>query len=785
MMKLEPRRGTRLHRSISAWVAAAVCAALVLAAGSRLVVLSMRQYAAQAHTSAQLLADRAAQSIQSQLQALEHAAQERAALAANARPGEQLRSRLLSIAPRRESFWLTPDGAVLGADASDREAASVIAANAAAQGTNGAAVRLLGPVRQANRWLVAFRAPIGLPTADGNLVPQGWAVTYRDVNELLLDAQLDRTARAGYDFELSGFDPDSRATLALMTTSPTPLASGASAAITLAPQSAGPAGSSAWRIAIRPRAGWFPTTDLVVDVSLLILVTWLVALGVRDLMHQMTHLRSALDVSRERLQRTQRRLAQEVELRQRTQKTLDHAHHHDAFTGLPNRQYFIDQLDRALRDMRTRASTGIALMLIRVDRFKVITDTLGHTAGDELMLQITRLFEQTLSTYQHVTARWTEDELALLLIGVPDTQGILETAHALQQALRSPIELRRHRVAAVLTMGATHVESGLKRAEDVLREADIALSAARTPGQGGSSLVTYDGAMQAHLMQAVSLEADLQLALERDEFRLVFQPIVDLHGRHIVGVEALLRWAHPVEGLLRPDRFLRSAEEAGLIVPITRWIILTVCRLHREWQLRLPPTYDFYVSVNLSPSALLDPGLPDYVSQMLAATHAGPSSLKFELTESGLISNVSAARGALDQLRSMGIELMLDDFGTGYSSLSHLQLFPFDYIKIDGPFDNRRSQDPSSAALVRAMTQMATTLGLKTIAEIVETTAAVATLEEMGCDFAQGKVFCAPIDPDEVLQRLRAQVLVAIDDEEELSDSETMILPVLTETMIY
>ncbi|HEY7930167.1 MAG TPA: bifunctional diguanylate cyclase/phosphodiesterase, partial [Steroidobacteraceae bacterium] len=468
--------------------------------------------------------------------------------------------------------------------------------------------------------------------------------------------------------------------------------------------------------------------------------------------------------------------------------------------GLPNRRYFLDQVDRALREMRTRSGREIAALLISVGRYKVVTDTLGHTAGDELMVQITRLANQALAGQEFVLARWADDELALLVSAVHSAEGVLHIARLLQQALQTPIEIRRHRIMAATSMGATYVESGLQRAEEVLREADIALSSAKA--QGGSRLVSYSSAMQTHLMQQVSLEGDLQQALERQEFRLMFQPIVALSGRQIVGMEVLLRWLHPVEGLLRPERFLSSAEEAGLSVAITRWIIQRTCQIGRQWRSMLPADTQFYFSVNLSTAALLDPELSEYVRQALSRTEAAPAALKFEVTENSLISNVGAARQALDRLHALGVELMLDDFGTGYSSLSHLQLFPFDYIKIDGPFDSRgatthptlagahHGPDRGTAALVRAMTQMADALGLKTVAEIVETTSAVNSLQQFGCQFAQGNVFSPPVDADQAFQRLRARILephdaVAIQEPEpEEDDSATMILPVLPETMI-
>ena len=770
-----PRPGLRAalrsawQRLLSPWLAVTLAAAIVGLGGARLAVLSMQRHAQQARATTDTLATRAAQSLRAQLQDLQRSAVQRAQraadLPADAAPGAALAR--LSAAPG--SFWMLGDGTVVGALPVDRAAATDIAAEwrslAGSRPASGAP-EVLGPLRQGSQWVVAVRAPLPVAASTGS-APAGWAVIYRDLDTLLAGAGLVRAAHAGYDFELSQLDADTHREVQVT----------GSAVATMSDPLRVAVGD--WRLAMEPRAGWYPADDLVVDVSLVILLTWLVALGVRDTARHMSQLRSALAVSRRRLQNAQHRLAEEVELRQRMQRSFEHAHQHDTVTGLPNRHYLIDQLDRALRALRTRAHQPLALLLISVDRYKVITDTVGHTAGDELMVQITRLFDQALSGREHVLARWTEDELALLL-NVSGPEGIFEIANALQQTLLNPIELRRHRVAAATNVGATFVESGLQRAEEVLREADLALS--RAKAQGGSSLVTYSSAMQSHLMQAVSLEADLHSALERQEFKLVFQPIVDLRARNVVGVEVLLRWLHPVEGLLAPDRFLRFAEEAGLIVPITRWIIQRACQLGGEWRLRMPPESDFYLSINLSPAVLLDPGLTDYVRQVLHDTSTAPASLKFELTENGLINNVGAARHVLDRLHGMGIELMLDDFGTGYSSLSHLQLFPFDYIKIDGPMDSRLSAEQGSGSLLQAMAQMASTLGLRMIAEIVETTAALKALEQVGCEFAQGNVFCGPLEAEQVVRCLRKPMLEAVDEPEEEDElSKTMILPVLPE----
>ncbi len=780
---------TRAVRRVgSGWPAVIICSLLALLAGARLVSLSMQQHAAQARTAAQQLASRSAQALEEQLQQLYRLAEQRASQGPSALPAA---SSTEGAAPAAHQFFVLADGSVQGAPASERESVNAILAEANASVSGMSAQRLLGPIRDGSRWLVAARAPLrGSSLAPANAQP-AWAVVYQDLDVLLLGAQLDRAVREGYDFQLARFDAASARDLTVASSASAPLSDPVESAVplpaTVALASVGPnPRASGWTLALQPKVGWFPAEELIVDISLVLLVTWLLALGIRDATRHIQHLRTALAVSRKRLHHSQETLSHEIEQRQRLQRSFEHAHYHDSFTGLPNRHYFLGQLDRALRDMRTRSGYRIAVLLIAVDRYKVITDTLGHTAGDELMVQVTRLFDQVLGGHEHVLSRWADDELALLLADTNKVPTVGETAQALQQELQAAIVVRRHRVMIATSIGATLVDSGLARAEEVMREADVALSSARS--SGGSNLVTYSPAMQHQFMQIVSLEGDLHMALEREEFRLRYQPIVDLQAREIVGVEALLRWMHPLEGLLPPSRFLSFAEEAGLIVPITRWIIMRVCKLAAYWHGRLGPGREFFISINLSPAVLLDPELIEYVGGVLRDTGAQPKELKFELTENGLISNVGVARDVLDKLHSMGVELMLDDFGTGYSSLSHLQVFPFSYIKIDGPLRGRTGDEQTEGgelALVQAMAQMASTLGLKTIAELVETTAAVETLQQIGCQYAQGNAFCAPVDADQALQRLISNRLDPHDEpEEDLDSSPTLILPVLPEEAV-
>jgi diguanylate cyclase (GGDEF)-like protein len=460
------------------------------------------------------------------------------------------------------------------------------------------------------------------------------------------------------------------------------------------------------------------------------------------------------------------------------QKSFEHARYHDAFTGLPNRRYFMDQVDRALREVRGRRRHGVALAVIDIDRFSLIIETLGHAAGDELMVQAAQRFEQAVRGVESVLARLEGSQFALLMFDVLTNAAALKVTATLQDCLRAPFELRRHRLAIAASVGVSCVDSGLTRAEDLLREADIALAAAKkTEGQ---RMVAYSRALGGDAASLVSLEADLHLAIERNELRLVFQPIIDLRSGLAVGAEVLLRWQHPVEGTLTPDRFLPIAEESGLIVPITRWVISRAGRIAGDWRRRLDPGILFYLSVNLSASALRDPELGEHVRGTLTRAQLPASVLKFEITEGGLIENVAEARRILQRLHDMGIELMLDDFGTGYSSLNHLELFPFDFVKIDRPFVSRPGAEDANRGIMAAVVQIASSLGLKAIAEVIETQPVAEALQQMGCQYGQGYLFSMPVDSEEALQRIRSRspiTVIATRPPPLPDDSPTMILP--------
>ena len=787
-----------LHKKGAGWVFTLVVLAVVLSTGSRLIYLSAQHRAAVARPTAASVAAQLVAKIEPRLRQLADRAREAAAgklmptgalAAGNAKLPQ---SRAAAARPIGTVFRMTADDKVQQAPRNASQDASGLASEwASAESIRPApAAAVLGPVRLGSGWLLAVRAPVdadgSAQPADASAQPQGWAVAYADLDELTADGHLARLVDQGYDFELGQVEPRSARSRIFVSSGTDPLADTVSVRIRL-PAGYAPAVPGAYlQLALRPRAGWFPATDLASDIGLLVFLGWLLAFGVHDLSHALQRSRWALATSRRRFHTINRQLSTEMQQRLQLQETFDHARFHDAFTGLPNRRYFMDQLDRALRDVRTKRRTRLAVYIADIARFKLINDMLGHTAGDELMVQAARRFERVMATLECVLARWGGDQFAVLIFDIPSSQAARSTALGLLEELRAPFELRRHRLGVTAAIGLTTADSGQQRAEDVVREADIALSVAKR--RATEKIVAYSASMAGQTADLVSLEADLHVALEKRELRLLFQPIVNLRTYRMLGAEALLRWRHPVESTLAPEKFLRIAEDAGLMVPITRWVILRTCKVISQWRRRLPPEERFFISVNLAPSALRDPGLTEYIATLLKETQTPPWALKFELTEAALLSNVGAARETLERLHAMGIQLMLDDFGTGYSSLSHLQLFPFDFVKIERPFVNRTSGDQANTGMMSALVQMAGSLRLTPVAELIETEAAAHALQAMGCDFGQGYYFSEPLEAELALQRLQSRRPFEPRRETsetmemaplEIDDSPTLMLPPL------
>jgi diguanylate cyclase (GGDEF)-like protein len=714
---------------------------VVLTAGARLIYLSVLEHSARARATAETVLAASAKRVETSLQDVFGRAARTARSGAAASDPAQL---------DKQAFLMSADEGVLAAREAEAPIAKGIADEwkSAQTGRPTPAAAILGPMRLGSQWLIAARIPV----TPANSPAPAYAVAYTDLDTVIAGARLSRLAAQGYDFEVSQMEPRSAFPRTFVSSSSAQVPDTVTTRIALPADPAVP--GSYLRLAIRPRAGWFPSGLLESEIAVLVFLAWLFAFGTHDLTHALDRARSALATARRRLHASHQQLAEEIQKRLDLQESFEHARYHDMFTGLHNRRHFMDELDRSLREVRRRRLRRLAVIIVDISRLTLINHMLGHTAGDDLMVQVARRLEEITSSLDGSLARWSGDQFAVLLLDVDSADAALAVANRFQEQLRPPFHLRRYQLNVAATLGVTCIDSGQERAEDIVREADIALSVAKT--RETTQAVLYAPHMRGRSSGLVSLDADLHVALQKHQLRLLYQPIVDLSTRKMVGAEALLRWQHPVEGLLSPNRFLRSAEEAGLMAPITRWIVQTVTGVAAEWRRHLPANQKFYVSVNLSPSVLRDPGFGDYVAATLKQRTLPPSYLKFELTEMAL-GNVAGARECLERLHGMGIQLVLDDFGTGYSSLSNLQLFPFDLVKIDCPFVDRRGVFQSNMSMVAAMIQLASSLDLTTVAEIIDSEAAAAALKAMGCRYGQGYYFSPPLESAAAYEKLRGQ----------------------------
>jgi len=757
------------------WAPAAFVSALVAVGGARLIALSTQQRIAENREATADTAERTASSIEAELEGLAGRARREAARAVDVLGHSELHEWPESVASDEEGFWTASDGSIIPAayakdDAAAREALAR-EWQAGDRDSEATGLEWLAPVRHGSQWLVSARVPI--PISNGNDVDHaGWAVVYRSLEDMLLRTGIAELPEEGYEVAL-GQPAPGRDALRLLTGSPFAASRDHATGMIHLPDALRGAGTSPYMVlALRPRGGWYSAAILTAHIGLLLLLTSLLGVATHDLTHSQERWRAALALARQRLVATNRRLSEEIEERRRLQISFEHARFHDTFTGLPNRRYFMKRLDQTLRD-RGGHRRQIAVILVDLNRFKLVNDTLGQTAGDELMVQAARRFENKIGDdLGHVLARWSGDQFALLLFDVHSSDTAVTFAKLLSDALVPPFILRKHALSVAAHIGITCVDTELQRTEDVVREADVALSVAKQ--RDAAEPVIYEAALGADVVSTVSLEADLHVALEREQLRLLFQPIVDLAAGSVVGAEALLRWHHPVEGLLPPDRFLPIAEDARLIVPISRWVIRRACALGDEWRRLAQPDTGFYVSVNLAATVLDDPHLVQYVADVLRQTGLPAESLRFEITEGDLTRHVGAAREVLGALHDMGIRLVLDDFGTGHSSLSYLELFPIDCIKIDRPFVN--PADGSDSAVMRSVVQMASSLGLEAVAEKVETEAAVQALKRMGCKYGQGYLLGEPVESEHLLARLTGRALMPASPE-----AATLVQPGLTE----
>ena len=433
------------------------------------------------------------------------------------------------------------------------------------------------------------------------------------------------------------------------------------------------------------------------------------------------------------------------------EQQLRHRALHDPLTDLPNRILLLEQLDAAIGHASTAAA--VVLFLLDFDRFKVVNDSLGHAAGDHLLVHMAGQLRETVGE-QNLVARLGGDEFAIVASGIASPAVAETLAREVLAASRSTATITRQEIHTQVSIGVAFSDGSVPAAE-LLQHADMAMYAAKRAG--GDQFRLFDPAMFAETHERLVLEADLRRALESDELVLHYQPIIDLRHEHPIGLEALVRWQHPTRGLLGPQSFIPLAEETGLIGTVGAHVLRLACQQLRAWRDVYPAVGDMTISVNVSARQFRGGRLSRDIERALQETALPAAALMLELTESALMDDPDAALRMLTQLKNVGVGLAIDDFGTGYSSLSQLRHLPVDQLKIDRSFVGELGQEPRSTAVIAAVLQLGLGLGLRTVAEGVESAATAAHLHALGCEAVQGYHYAKPLAAAQVTAWLAAR----------------------------
>ncbi|HAZ47134.1 MAG TPA: GGDEF domain-containing response regulator [Cyanobacteria bacterium UBA11369] len=438
------------------------------------------------------------------------------------------------------------------------------------------------------------------------------------------------------------------------------------------------------------------------------------------------------------------------EQKQQLQQALEQLRYqafYDPLTGLPNQHYILGRIRQCI-EWRQQRNSLFAVLCLSLEGFKAVKYGLGHALSDRLLVEVARRLE----TYLHPTdmvARCGTDEFAILLTDLPNFKQAENKAQQLCQVLRNPFKLNRSVVSSNIYIGIVNSTIDYDQPEDFLRAADTAMNYAKMPGK--PNIVVFDTGMQASILERLELEADLQRAIEHQQFHLNYQPIVSLSTGKIVGFEALVRWQHPTRGWISPDKFIPLAEETGLIIPLGKWVLSEACRQLSVWQEQLSHQMPLSISVNLSGIQLWNPDVLQSIDEILHSLSLSGSHLKLEITESILMDKESEAKAVLAQLKQRQIQLSIDDFGTGYSSLAYLQSFPIDTLKIDRSFISGIEHQEKNLDITRTIITLAHSLELDAIAEGVETPAQLEILRALGCEYGQGYLFSPPLEGSAVV----------------------------------
>ncbi|MGB7537998.1 MAG: bifunctional diguanylate cyclase/phosphodiesterase [Anaerolineales bacterium] len=423
---------------------------------------------------------------------------------------------------------------------------------------------------------------------------------------------------------------------------------------------------------------------------------------------------------------------------------------------MPNRRLFIDRLEHAFEWNKRHPKDVFAMVYLDFDRFKVINDSLGHNIGDQLLIEMGRRLKSSIRAIDTV-ARMGGDEFAILLEAVQNNEEVFTIVKRIQKTLCVPFAALGNNIVITASGGIVINLLRYERLEDIVRDADIAMYRAKLSGK--NQFMEYDSAMGELVGDILELEGGLRNALQKGEFQIHYQPILSLKTQRITGFEALLRWNHPERGLLYPVDFIKAAEESGQIVPIGQWVLYEACRQMKQWQTQFRMEPPLSISVNLSSRQFAQPDLTRKIEEVLKQTALPAGSLLLELTEMTLIDDMETAVVKVEQLRALGVGIEIDDFGIGYSSLGYLRYLPVNDLKIDRSFTSTLGISKSAVPIIRAIIAMASSLGIKVIAEGIETEDQMNSLIKMECDYGQGFFFDKPIDSHAAQELIKKSIM--------------------------
>ncbi len=433
------------------------------------------------------------------------------------------------------------------------------------------------------------------------------------------------------------------------------------------------------------------------------------------------------------------------------EQALLHSANFDMLTGLPNRKLLLERLSHAIARTKRHKDYGFALFFIDVDDFKLVNDSLGHTLGDKMLREIGRRLQASFREVDTV-ARFGGDEFAVLYDDIHGVDDVLKVAQRLMENAAEPYTMNDQEFVLSLSIGVTLSATGYDFAEDVLRDADIAMYKSKEDGEG--SLKIYDYEMHAQLMNSLKLQTEIRNAYKLKEFLLQYQPIISLETGRIAGVEALIRWNSRQKGLLKPDQFFSSINTTGILSSVEKWVLRTACEQIAQLNKHTKRSAPLFVSVNLTNKQLADPGLAELIDQTLVKYEVSPDQLWLEISEKNSVGDEAVAIPLLQDIRTRGVRFCLDDFGTGYSTLRYLSHLPIDVLKIDRSLITDVDTNLESGKIVRTVIGLANNLGLSLVAEGVETRAQLDFLKASKCKYVQGYYFSEPRYPEQIVELL-------------------------------